>query len=189
MKVERKWGETHQEMLQRYYDEGKYFDPNAQVGSKTENNKNNTDSTQKSNNNRQTNYNDTAKLKQALEEFGLDYEELKVSLSRESIIKLVRDELNARDEEFYDDMLDHDDEPYVVSCGKLLEINNELASKGFTTYENLSCMGYTNNAIEDMVAYGTNWSHIYDTSNIMIILNSNALGGEDNDDDNDCDGW
>ena len=27
MKIERKWGELHQEMLQRYYDEGKYFYP------------------------------------------------------------------------------------------------------------------------------------------------------------------
>ena len=27
MKIERKWGETYQEMLQRYYDEAKYFYP------------------------------------------------------------------------------------------------------------------------------------------------------------------
>ena len=30
MKIEKKWGETHQEMLQRYYDEGKYFYPTGE---------------------------------------------------------------------------------------------------------------------------------------------------------------
>ena len=55
-------------------------------------------------------------------------------------------------------------------------------------------MGFNNNEIEDM-AYGTNWSHRYDTANNVTISDSGpwdedlVWDGGDDDGDGDCDEW